>query len=151
MPRLSEMTPEQIELLEATAKQIVEVMKDEPIEVEGAPKTAVKYADGGFKVKPLMGGWTLFLSYAYLGKKGEIIFGLTPEDAQEYEFAEFSYKAIDTAFPLAGSQLAQKVGLPGENFKTMFDLMVIKTQKDRDQEAEAAKLAYADNPNFGMF
>ncbi|MDE4297035.1 hypothetical protein PXK56_17760 [Phaeobacter gallaeciensis] len=151
MKKRSDLKPEQITLLEDAGKEIVEALRGIPLEVEGAPKAAVKYTDGSFKMKPVMGGWNFFAEYAYLGKKGEMIFGLTPEDAQEYEFAEWSHKVMDEVFPLAGGQLAKALGLEGENFAILFDKVVTMKGEELLNAEKRAKQEYAENPNFGMF
>ncbi len=151
MTRRADLTPAQIALLEDAGKEIVEALRGIPLEVEGAPKASVKYPDGGFKMKPILAGWNFFPDYSYLGKRGEVIFGLTPEDAQEYEFVEFSHKAMDTVFPLAGGQLGEKLGLSGENFKTLFNQTVIRLSEEAETAEKRAKQEYAENPNFGMF
>lgn len=152
MKKLSDLTPEEIEILEAAGKSIVEHMKDIPLEVEGTPKSAVKYKDGSYKIKEILAGWNFFMESSYLGKKGEIIFVLSPEDAQEYEFAEFSYKVIDTVFPLAGGQLCTQSGLAStENFVMLFEETVNYLTQKRDSEAARAAAEYAQDPTFGMF
>jgi hypothetical protein len=151
MAKRSDLKPEQIALLEAVGKKIVDALDGIPLEVEGAPKAAVKYKDGTFKMKPIMGGWSFFLEYAYLGKKGEVVFGLTPEDAQEYEFSEFSFKAMDEVFPLAGSALAKAVDLESENFKTLFDQLVVIEVNEVAKAEKRAHKEYSENPNYGMF
>lgn len=155
MTRRKDLTPEAIALHEDAGKEIVEALRGIPLEVEGAPSTAVKYKDGSFKVKPIMGGWNFFIEYAYLGKKGEMIFGLSPEDAQEYETAEWSHKVMDTVFPLAGGQLAEQIGekfsLKGENFGAHYNAIVAALGTEQLAAEKRAAEEYAANPNFGMF
>lgn len=151
MTRRADLTPAQISLLEESGEEIVDALRGIPLEVEGAPKASVKYKDGSFKMKPILAGWNFFPAYSYLGKRGEVIFGLTPEDTQEYEFVEFSHKAMDTVFPLAGGQLGEKLELTGENFKTLFDEVVIRRGEKAVAAEKLANQEYAENPNFGMF
>lgn len=145
------MKPSEISLMEKVGEKIVSALEGIPLEVEGSPKAAVKYKDGSFKMKPVFGGWNFFMEYAYLGKKGEIIFGLSPEDAQEYETAEWSYSVMDTVFPLAGSQLAKALNMEGENFKSIFYQFVTKCAEDAIEAEKRAHEEYLNNPKFGMF
>jgi hypothetical protein len=174
MPRLSDLSQAQIDLLEEVGKEIVEALKDVPLEVEGTPKATLKYPDGGYKVKPLPPGVNFFFASSYLGKKGEVIFALSPEDAQDFELTEFSYKAVDTVFPLAGAELVKAMELvfskdgdrvdvssiagdvermftTEENFKALFDMLVISNANAAADAASRAQAEYKSDPNYGMF
>lgn len=141
--------------IDAFAQEVVEKLAEEVFEVEGAPLVTVKYPNTDaldrpvFKKKNVYGGWNFLMSYAYTGKRGDVIFGLTPEDAQEWQFAEIALKEMDTIFPLAGAALAKAFGIEGlERFDAVFNHALVEQRRLRAREAETA---YQANPEFGMF
>ena len=141
--------------LEDLGKEVVSKLDGMFFEVEGTPVANVKYSDGTWKKKTLIAGWEFALAYAYVGARGQILFGLTPEDAQEYQFAEMNAKELDSYFPFVGTEVAKQFGLEGENLTQLLDQIVIKRVEDvENAEARAkqeAAVAYQNNETFGMF
>lgn len=151
MTKLSDMKPDQIELLEEVGREIVEALRSIPLEVEGTPNVTQMFPDGTYKVKPVDPMLSFFMEQCYLGKKGEIIFQLSPEDAQPYKFVELSYKAMDKVFPLAGSELAKASNTEGEDFRDIFNWLTLKKGEEIMIAEEKAQQEYAENPRYGMF
>lgn len=148
----SKMTKEVMSIIENAAEDVVKMMCNIPLEVDGAPMASVKYADNSFKKKTIMGGWSFFLVESYVGARGDIIFGLSPEDPQEYETAEFSVKQMDEIFPIAGTELSKLIGIEGENFKTLINQYILVKSNEAIEEEAKAKEAYESEVNgFGAF
>lgn len=154
MVKKSSMTQERIDLLEEVAKSVVDLMKDVPLEIEGTPTAALKFSDGKYKQKPVPTDTMYFIKEAYLGKRGEIIFGLAPEDSLDFETVEFTTSAIDQIVPLAGPALADRSHFEDqadEDFKMVFEKLVIRRGEEILQQEVADQFVYEDNPNFGKF
>lgn len=141
--------------IEAFATEIVDLMKEEVFEIEGAPTVVVKYSSTSekpgsqFRKKPVFGGWEFMLSYAYVGARNRPVFGFTPVDKQDWEFMELEIKDIDTILPLAGPALAKHFGIDTtERFEEVFAIAFEIRKARREKEAQ---LTYKDNPMFGMF
>jgi len=147
--------PAKKEFLEEVGKEVIKRLDGMFFEVEGTPLATVKYADGTFKKKTLIPGWEFQLAYAYVGARPQLNFGLTPEDAQEYEFVEMTVKELDTFFPFIGPEVAKQFGLDGENLVQLLDQIAInKVEAIESEEARAkqeAEEAYKNNEVFGMF
>jgi hypothetical protein len=149
------MTPEAKRIMEEVAAEIVEKLKGEFYEVDGVPMATVKYDAGNFKKKTLMAGWLFQLEYAYVGAMGKIVFGLSPEDAQEYKFTEMNPKEVDSAFPLIGGAVAQLFGHEGENLQIVLDQEITKRAdvlaKAEEMEKKQTEMALQNNELFGAF
>ena len=156
MPRArTDLHPETKKILEQVGADVVAGLKGEFFEVDGVPMATVKYEAGNFKKKTLMAGWLFQLEYAYVGTIGKIIFGLSPEDAQEYKWAEMSPKEVDSAFPLIGGAVAKLFGHEGENLKIVLDAEVAKRLEAKVNAAELERkqteMALENNELFGAF
>jgi len=152
------LTEEERKLREEIGSQIVEKLKEQSFECESLYKATVKYGEeegNRFRKKEIIPGWEFFLSYHYLGAAGQMIFGLMPEDDQEYEFVEMNAKELDQVFPLMGSKIAETFGVKGEKLPEVIENVIAKHVEDQlmaaAREREAAIAAYEDNPEFGMF
>lgn len=149
------LTPDAKRIMEEVASEIVEKLKGEFFEVEGTPTATVKYEAGNFKKKTLLAGWLFQLEYAYVGAMGKIIFGLSPEDAQEYKFAEMNPKEVDGAFPLAGGKIAEMFSVSGENAQAVIE-EIVKSRLDakamaEEMEKRQTEMALQNNELFGAF
>lgn len=153
MPQKSKMSPEEKAFLEEVGKKVVDHLNDQPLEVEGSPMAPVKYKDGNFKQKPLVAGLSFFIDYAYVGAKGQLIFGFTPEDAQEYTHAEIPEKRMDEVFPLAGPTLKTEADVSDETeaFSAIVASISVALKWSKDEEEQKALKAYEENSMFGMF
>lgn len=142
-------------LIEQCGNEIIRKLGDQWFEVDGTPTATVKYSDGQFKKKPLIAGWNFKLEYAYVGQRGTLIFGLTPEDAQEYEFVEMNSVQMDNAFPMVGPAVASMFGLTGEKMHVILDEIVAKRLSEeverKETEKAKAEANYDDNDEFGIF
>lgn len=147
----SKMTEDQISFLERVAKEVVDFLSDTPLEVDGTPKVTVKYSNATFKTKTIMAGWNFFMQGAYVGARGRVVFDLTPEDAQEYESAEFLDKVIDDVFPMAGVELAKHTGSKKEDFLSVFYEFMERRAAEIEEENSLAKEAYKEIDGFGAF
>lgn len=138
-------------------EELIEALKklDKSYEVDGTPMATVKYEAGHFKKKTLMAGWEFMPAYAYVGASGQLIVGMSPEDAQEYQFVEMNVKELDSYFPLMGGDAADTFGVKGENLAKVIDEAVftrveqIEAQKAKEKVESEAN--YGENPTFGMF
>ena len=165
------LTEQEKEVFEQFGKDCIDILNasaDEGyFEVEGAPKLTVKYGkardDSGrmFGHAVLLPGLTFRVSYAYVGSSGKLIFGLEPEDPQEYEFVEIDAKQADTYFPLVGPALGEAFAKRQECFAGIEKLPEvveavvtyrINTQKSAEEAAKQNAMEIAkDNPLFGLF
>lgn len=145
------------EVKTAVGEEIVAALKaaDKSYEVDGTPMATVKYESGQFKKKPLMHGWEFMPEYAYVGAAGQLILGLSPEDAQEYQFIEMNVKDLDSYFPLMGADVAEIFKVEGENLANVVDAVVYArveaTTSAQAKEKVEEAIAYDDNPSYGMF
>lgn len=143
------------EMMEELGNEVVEALRGQFFEVDGTPMATVKYENGSFKKKTLLAGWEFQLEYAYVGVQGNIQFGLSPEDAQEYKFVEMTPKELDYAFPLVGPAIAKHFGVDGENLKIVLDqLLVDRLDAQKVAEEKAKKEAeekLGSLPTFGAF
>lgn len=145
-------TPEQRILLEDLAEELVKPLAGMFFEVEGVPMSTVKMADGQFKKKTLIAGWNFSIEYCYVGARGKHIFGLSPEDAQEYTHAEMDAKQLDEVFPLVGPKLAEAFGVVGfEKLPSVIDKIIYDRAIAAQKEKELAGQSYNNNPNFARF
>ncbi|SOC90101.1 hypothetical protein SAMN05216358_0125 [Rhizobium sp. AN5] len=156
MPKVkADQHPETKKILEQVGNEIVAALKGEFFEVDGTPMATVKYAAGNFKKKTLMAGWLFAVEYAYVGTQGKLILGMTPEDAQEYKWAELNPKEVDFTFPLIGAAVAKHFGVEGENFNTIVNSVVAERLNAKANEAELEKkqteMALQNNELFGAF
>lgn len=150
-----ELNPETKRIMEEVGNEIVEKLKGEFYEVEGTPMSVVKYEDGRIRQKTLLPTWLFQLDYAYVGAQGRIIFGLLPEDAQEYKWIERNPKELDDCFPLIGGAIAKAFGVEGENAATVIK-EIIKQRVDAKAAAEElekkqTEMALQNNELFGAF
>lgn len=141
--------------IEQCGMEIIEKLGDQWFEVDGTPTVTVKYPDGQFKKKPLIAGWNFKIEYAYVGQRGTLIFGLTPEDAQEYAFIEMDAKQMDNTFPMVGPSVAPLFGLEGEKMHVILEEVIAKrmTEEAEAKKAEIAKAEtnYDNIEEYGMF
>lgn len=156
MPKAkADLHPETKKILEQVGADIVSGLKGEFFEVDGVPMATVKYEAGNFKKKTLLAGWLFQLDYAYVGAMNKLIFGFSPEDAQEYKWAEMNAKEVDSAFPLIGGAVAKLFGHEGENLKVVIDAEVAKRLTAKADAAELEKrqteMALQNNELFGAF
>jgi hypothetical protein len=151
MAKKATANPVSANLLADVGQIVVETLKDRTFECESPYLATVKYADGTFKKKTLMAGWEFFLSYAYVGQRNSLNFGLTPEDAQEYSFVEMTVSEIDRSFPLLGSELAKAFGFKSEKFDGVLVELIAWVQTQKEIVKEEAEASYSDIPEFGMF
>lgn len=142
-------------LLTELGEEIIEKLGDQFFEVDGTPTATVKYPDGSFKKKPLMAGWNFKLEYAYVGTRGKLILGLSPEDAQEYAFAEMDAKELDTVFPMVGPAVGPLFSVEGERLPFIIDTIIHKRaieEANRTKNEQArAETAYEENDGYGIF
>ncbi|MGV1754777.1 hypothetical protein [Agrobacterium sp. CG674] len=157
-PVVSTVSAETKEFIEQCGKEIIAKLGDQFFEVDGTPTATVKYADGQFKKKPLIAGWNFKLEYCYVGQRGKLIFGLSPEDSQEYEFIEMDPKELDYTFPLVGPAVAPLFNLEGEKLTEILEAVIaqktsdeVKAKEIEKIEAEKAVLSYEENEEFGIF
>lgn len=156
MPKAkADLHPETKKIMEEVGNEIVEKLKGEFFEVEGTPMSIVKYEDGRVRQKTLLAGWLFQLEYAYVGARGELNFGLSPEDAQEYKFIERNPKELDNCFPLAGAAIAKAFGMEGENAKVIInEIVAMRLQAKADAqelERKQTEMALQNNELFGAF
>lgn len=141
--------------IEQCGEEVIAKLGDQWFEVDGTPLVTVKYPDGQFKKKPLIAGWNFKLEYAYVGQRGALIFGLTPEDAQEYSFIEMDAKQMDSTFPLVGPAVAPLFGLEGEKMHVILEEVIAKRMTEeterKQKELVEAETSYDDNEEYGMF
>ncbi|OWZ90450.1 hypothetical protein B9J07_28100 [Sinorhizobium sp. LM21] len=150
-----ELHPDTKRIMEEVGAEIVEKLKGEFYEVEGTPMSVVKYADGRIRQKTLLPTWLFQLEYSYVGAQGRIIFGLSPEDAQEYKWIERNPKELDDCFPLIGGAIAKAFNAEGENAATVIKGLV-KARLDAKAQAEEmekkqTEMALQNNELFGAF
>ncbi len=156
MPKVkADQHPETKKILEEIGNEIIAALKGEFYEVDGTPMATVKYEAGNFKKKTLMAGWLFTPDYAYVGQQGNLIIGLSPEDAQEYKWAELTPKEVDFTFPLIGAAVAKLFGVEGENFKIVLNTVLTErlTAKANAEEIERkqTEAALQSNELFGAF
>lgn len=141
--------------IEQCGKEIIEKLGDQFFEVDGTPTATVKYKDGTFKKKPLIAGWNFKLEYAYVGQRGALIFGLTPEDTQEYEFIEMDAKQMDSCFPMVGPSVAPLFALEGEKMHVILEEVIAKRMSEEAERKKVEKVQaennYDNNAEYGMF
>lgn len=144
--------------VEAAGKEIINKLGDQFFEVDGTPTSTVKYRDGSFKKKTLLAGWNFKLEYCYVGTRGKLIFGLSPEDAQEYEFVEMETKDLDYSFPMIGPTAAPLFQFEGEKLEGLITKVVedaaiaeVRRMEQEKKDAEMAALGYQENEEFGAF
>lgn len=125
---------------------------------DGMIVVPVKYKDGAFKNKTI-GAWEFFPNYAYVGARGELIFGLAtadqvPEDGKPmWEVAEFTCKKLDDSFPMLLHELAKKFEITSK-INLMSDLVTHLYNKravNQAMEMETAEEKMQANPMFGLF
>lgn len=143
------------DVLEKVGERIVLKLKEQSFTIEGTPMATLKFPDGQFKNKPLLHGLEAFPSYAYVGAKGQLIFGFDPEDAQAWESFEGDAKKIDGILPLFGAAVAEAFGLNVEDLPRVVtylynrELEEVKAAAEREKQATEA--TYEAIPTFGMF
>jgi len=149
-------TPERIRLMERVIERITELRKGSlhPLDT-GTPTVTLKMPDGGFKRKPLFGGYELVFSGGYVGKSGQPNFVFEPSDERDWKQAEFNLKELDVAMPLFGAELSSEVDIDEEKMPVLFEKMLQKFAADdilaADAEKRAAQETYKNNPLFGRF
>lgn len=154
-----EIPTDRMKILEEVAERIVAKMKHEIFEVEGAPNGTIKFTDGSYKVKPIMGGWELVVEDVYIGKSGMMIFifGIMDNSEPTWQHIEFKAASADTAMPMFGPAVRDKMApnCPSEGLPEVIDyLMDIVRSEHAAEAAENAKVAentYINNPLFGRF
>ena len=156
MPKAkADLHPETKKIMEEVGNEIVAALKGEFFEVDGTPMATVKYENGAFKKKPLLPTWLFQIEYAYVGVQGNLQFGLSPEDDQEYKFAEMNPKEVDNAFPLVGAAVAKHYKLEGENLKVLINEIVasrLQAKADaQEMERKQTEMALQNNELFGAF
>lgn len=155
MTKTTASDPATIALLEEIGNEFADALRGKFFTVEGTPLSTVKYADKTFKKKPLIAGWEFSIAYAYVGKRGNMVVGLAPEDAQEYEYIEMEKKQLDEVFPLIGPAVAKLFGHEAEKFGYVLDLEVHKRASAAYEAAVAeqakAEQGYTENERYGMF
>jgi hypothetical protein len=67
--------------------------------ISGTPNAAVKYPDGTYKTKPLVGGEEFQLTGMRHGKRVPFLMIFTPVDARDYESMEMSAEDVCEASP----------------------------------------------------
>lgn len=142
-------------ILEEVWAKIRDAMADVVLCADGPIMMPVKYDDGSFKQKNIEPRLEFFYDYAYVGTRGDLIFGLAPEDMQEYRTVEVNEKKFDDIFPLALDPIVMKMGYSGTLGPTTFAELVSDvyaqltvTSKFEEETAEEGLKAL---PQFGMF
>ena len=144
-------SPEKLSAMNDLLEELVRKLEDRMFSLEGIPKATVKYADGSFKVKPLVAGWEYFLAYGYVGARGIPIFGFNPEDTQEYESVEFDLNQLDDYLPLFGPAIGESLGVDEERAAKAFNKALDKRLLMLSVEKEHAESKLTAIPNFGRF
>jgi hypothetical protein len=140
------------------AHELIDLIVDKDIQlrVDGGIKAPVKYEDGAYKMKPIMGGWEFFLEYAYIGAKDMPIFGMSTPDAEfggfepQWKTAELNEKHMDDAFPLLLSELGKYIEVRdtfGETVKYHYNRKVAASKLDMETSEDKLRSL----PTFGMF
>lgn len=151
MARGTPVDPALRKILEEVGEDIVAHMKGAFFECESPYLATVKYKDGNYKKKTLMAGWEFCLTYAFVGVRPQLNFGLLPEDAQEYEYVEMTVQELDKNFPLLGAAVAKSYGLEGEKLDAVICAIMNQMSNKIEAEKKAVESNYDDIPEFGMF
>lgn len=145
-------------LLAEIGAEIVKNLAGTFFEVDGSPTATVKYDTDGvitYKKRVLLPTWNFVLEYTYVGKSGNLIFGMSPEDAQEYTHAELPVKEMDNAFPLFGAAVATLYGKESENLAVIVaEVLAEKFQQHLEkieQEKAQSIAALSSNELYGRF
>lgn len=138
-------THTQHELVHA-ADTIIEKLKGEIFSCEGTPNVNVKLEDNTFRTKGLMPSFSFALSYAYVGSKGGLIFGLEHVDREpgNFKYAELPLTKIEGIFPEIGMKAATAIGCVAEDVPGIIDWIIEDDKAQRKQ-------AVADIPGWGDF
>lgn len=119
-------------------------------------KATMKFPDGGFKVKPLLGNEEFFLRGCRLGKK-DILFELKPVAAAAYEQVEMPQKVAIEVFEHEGLEglligALEIAGRKSSSFASAVAAFVAEAEVVKEKErAEVNADNYATNPQWGMF
>lgn len=155
--------------LEAVAKDILQKMveiaeretKESVLAIEGMVMVPVKYADARFKNKNMQAGWSFLPEYAYVGARGDVIFGLSSPDQEAelidgekrfWETAEFTAKKLDDAFPALLPALIEAFGTQNfSNFGQLIEHLYARRTVQSAIVQEESERAMQDDPLFGLF
>lgn len=138
--------------------ELLHVSSEEIFLADTMDKVRVKKPDSTYSQKPLVPGQEFLFDSVYIGKRGKPIFCFKPFDKQVYQTIELDVKDIDTVLPgftpVVANGLGEHFGIH-EDMATLLEMLaqnlVAQDAKDAEAEQLANELAFADNPNFGLF
>lgn len=165
----TDMTPQQIRLMEEIGNDICNAVTDIPFEIDGTVNASVQYKDGNYKTKSMMNGWEFFLKSTYVGSRGQLIFKLVPADSKEWEIAEMKIDTLDESFPLLGPKVgsilevtvADNSPVPEQKEQTeikyeeslpeIFNILLQRKVEQIESDKKNAEKEYEEDPSYGMF
>lgn len=164
MSRMSKPTKTEInrDVMLEVAEEIMAIIvnNDVPMVVDGGITVPVKYEDGGYKQKPIRGGWEFYVQSLYLSAKDAPIFCMTTPDYPDlisesdnpphWVIAEFNVKHMDDAFPLLLTELAAHIEVKDTFAETVmyhYNRKVAATKLDMETSEDKLRAL----PTFGMF